>query len=220
MNSYIIYFLEKRAKHKQSYELSVGMSAPRVFGVYGESDSGKTTLIVQLVSRLTKEGYQVATMKQSNKTISMDTKNKDTWRHHQAGAHLVVFSSRSETNFLLDAPLRISEILRRISEFGNFDFILVEGADDPDIPKIQVGKGRKRSNTIAVYKDNFQEIFALFKKQGTIRPSPSDLSIKVNGMDIPLTEFPAQIISNTIVGMIGSLKNVQDIHKVTIELKR
>jgi len=196
------------------------MSAPRVFGVYGESDSGKTTLIVQLVSQLTKEGYQVATMKQSNKTISMDTENKDTWRHHQAGAHLVVFSSRSETNFLLDAPLRSSEILRRISEFGNFDFILVEGADDPDIPKIQVGKGRKRSNTIAVYKDNFQEIFALFKKKGTIRPSPSDLSIKVNGMDIPLTEFPAQIISNTIVGMLGSLKNVQEIHKVTIELKR
>lgn len=196
------------------------MSTPRMFGFYGESDSGKTTLIVQLVSQLTKEGYQVATMKQSNKTISMDTKNKDTWRHHQAGANLVVFSSRSETNFLLDAPLRSSETLRRISEFGNFDFILVEGADDPDIPKIQVGKGRKRSNTIAVYKDNFQEIFALFKKQGTIRPSHSDLSIKVNGMDIPLTEFPAQIISNTIVGMLGSLKNVQDIHKVTIELKR
>jgi molybdopterin-guanine dinucleotide biosynthesis protein MobB len=220
MNSYISYFLEKRAKHKQSYELSVGMSAPRVYGVYGESDSGKTTLIVQLVSRLTKERYQVATMKQSNKTISMDTKNKDTWRHHQAGAHLVVFSSRSETNFLLDAPLSSSEILRRISEFGNFDFILVEGADDPDIPKIQVGKGRKRSNTIAVYKNNFQEIFALLKKQAMIQLSPSDLSIKVNGMDIPLTEFPAQIISNTIVGMLGSLKNVQDIHTVTIELKR
>jgi len=196
------------------------MSAPIVFGVYGESDSGKTTLIVQLVSRLTKEGYQVATMKQSNKTISMDTKNKDTWRHHHAGAHLVVFSSRSETNFLLDEPLRFAEILRRISEFGNFDFILVEGADDPDIPKIQVGSGRKRSNTIAVYKDNFQEIFALFKRQGMIKSSTSDLSIKVNGMDIPLTQFPAQIISNTIVAMLGSLKNVQDINTVTIELKR
>lgn len=220
MNSYIIYFIEKRVKHKQSSWLSVHMSAPRVFGVYGESDSGKTTLIVQLVSQLTKEGYQVATMKQSNKTISMDTKNKDTWRHHQAGAHLVVFSSRSETNFLLDAPLSSSEILQRISEFGNFDFILVEGADDPDIPKIQVGFGRKRNNTIAVYKNNFQEIFALLKKQATIQPSPSDLSIKVNGMDIPLTQFPAQIISNTIVAMLGSLKNVQDIHTVTIELKQ
>jgi len=220
MNSYIISFIEKRVKHKQSYVLSNGMSTPIVFGIYGESDSGKTTLIVQLVARLTKEGYRVATVKQTNKAISMDTTNKDTWMHHHAGAHLVVFSSRSETNFLLDAPLSSSEILRRISEFGNFDFILVEGADDPDIPKIQVGLGRRRSNTIAVYKDNFQEIFALLKKQTTIQPSPSDLSIKVNGMDIPLTQFPAQIISNTIVGMLGSLKNVQDIHKVTIELKR
>jgi molybdopterin-guanine dinucleotide biosynthesis protein B len=196
------------------------MSTSKVFGVYGESDSGKTTLIVQLVTRLSKEGYQLATVKQTNKEISMDTKNKDTWRHHKAGARLVVFSSRSETNFLLDNSLSFSEMLRRISGFGCFDFILVEGADEPDIPKIQVGSGKKRSNTIAIYHDNFQEILALLKKEGTPQPSAPDLCIRVNGKIIPLTQFPAQIISNTIVGMLTSLKTVQDIHMVSIELKR
>lgn len=196
------------------------MFTSKVFGVYGESDSGKTTLIVQLVTRLSKEGYHVATMKQTNKEISMDTKNKDTWRHHQAGASLVVFSSRSETNFLLDKSQSFSEMLRSISGFGIFDFILVEGADDPDIPKIQVGSGKKRSNTIATYNDNFQVILALLKKEGTSQPSSSHLCIRVNGKIIPLTQFPAQIISNTIVGMLGSLKTVQDIHIVSIELKR
>ncbi len=196
------------------------MSTLKVFGVYGESDSGKTTLIVQLVTRLTTEGYKVATVKQTNKAISMDTKDKDTWRHHHAGAHLVVFSSRSETNFLLDGPLSSSEILQRISNVGRFDFILIEGADDPSIPKIQIGSGKKRSNTIATYKNNFQEIFCLLKKERTIRSSASDLSIRVNGIDVPLTQFPAQIISNTIIGMLESLKTVQDIRTVTIELKR
>lgn len=196
------------------------MSTSKVFGVYGRSDSGKTTLIVQLVTRLSKDGYQVATVKQTNKEISMDTKNKDTWRHHQAGAGLVVFSSRCETNFLLDKCLSFSEMLRSISGFGCFDFILVEGAADPDIPKIQVGSGKKRSNTIATYKDNFQEILALLKKEETPKLSSPDLCIKVNGKNVPLTPFPAQIISNTIVGMLGSLKTVQDIHMVSIELKR
>ncbi len=167
------------------------MSTPKVFGVYGESDSGKTTLIVQLVTRLSKEGYRVATVKQTNKEISMDTKDKDTWRHHQAGAGLVVFSSRSETNFLLDTPLSCSEILRRIYDFGCFDFILVEGADDPGIKKIQVGSGKKRSNTIVTYKENFQEILGLLKREGTMQPSTPDLCIKVNGKDDPSDSVPS-----------------------------
>lgn len=196
------------------------MSMPIVFGVYGNSDTGKTTLIAHLVAQLTKEGYQIATIKQTKKAISMDTTDKDTWRHHHAGAQLVVFSSRCETNFLLKKTLNISEILRRISAFGNFDIILIEGANDPDIPKIQIGIGKKRSNTIAFYKDNFQEIIALIKRELKIKPSVPDLSVLVNGKEIPLTKFPTQIISNTIMGMLGSLKNVQNINEVTIELKR
>jgi len=196
------------------------MSVPKVFGIYGESESGKTTLLVQLVTRFTKEGCRVATVKQTNKDISMDVKDKDTWRHHQAGARLVVFSSRLETNFLLDTPLSSAEILRRISDFGSVDYVFIEGADDPEIQKIQVGSGKKRSNTLATYKGNFQEILTLLKKEEQVQPCLPDLSIKVNGTDIPLTEFPVKIISSTIIGMLGSLKNVQDIQTVSIQLKR
>jgi molybdopterin-guanine dinucleotide biosynthesis protein MobB len=196
------------------------MSTPKVFGIYGTSDSGKTTLLVQLVTRFTKEGYRVATVKQTDKEISMDVKGKDTWRHHQAGAHLVVFSSRKETDFLLHAPLGTAEIMRKISVFGSVDYVFIEGADDPEVQKIQVGSGKKRSNTIASYKDNFQEIVALLKKGSIVHSSLPDLSIKVNGQDIPLTEFPAQIISKTILGMLSSLKQVQDIRTVSLELKQ
>jgi molybdopterin-guanine dinucleotide biosynthesis protein MobB len=220
MNGYIIYFTFGRVKHKQPYELSNGMSAPKVYGVYGKSETGKTTLIEQLVARLTKEGFQVATVKQTNKAISMDTMNKDTWRHHRAGAHLVVFSSRSETNFLLEQPLNTSEILRRITAFGTFDIILIEGADDPSIPKIQIGPVKKRSNTIALYKQNLEEILRLIKRGLQKQPVAPSISITVNGGNIPLTQFPAQIISNTIVGMLSALKEVDDISEVTIALRR
>jgi molybdopterin-guanine dinucleotide biosynthesis protein B len=196
------------------------MSTSTVFGVYGNSNTGKTTLIVQLVSHLTKEGYMVATIKQTKKAISMDTKNKDTWRHHDAGAKLVVFSSLCETDFLLNKAMDTSEIIRRISEFGCYDLILVEGADDPSIPKIQIGAGKKRENTIASYEDNFNEILKIIKRELKMRPSLQRLRLTVNGKNIPLTEFPEQIITNTIVGMLGSLKDVQNIEEVTIQLKR
>ncbi|DAC72685.1 MAG TPA: molybdopterin-guanine dinucleotide biosynthesis protein B [Thermoplasmata archaeon] len=196
------------------------MSTPAVFGVYGFSDTGKTTLMVRLVSELTKEGYQVATVKQTKKSISMDTANKDTWRHHQAGADLVVFSSGCETDFLWNDALTTSEIIKRIMGFGCYTIVLIEGADDPSIPKIQLGAGKKRSNTITSYKGDVNEILALIKKELKIKPSKPHLCITVNGKNVPLTEFPEQIITNTIIGMLGSLKGIQHIDEITIQLKR
>ncbi|MBE3120988.1 MAG: molybdopterin-guanine dinucleotide biosynthesis protein B [Thermoplasmata archaeon] len=196
------------------------MSTSTVFGIYGNSDTGKTTLIVKLVEQLVKEGYLVATIKQTKKAISIDTKRKDTWRHHGAGAELVVFSSICETDFLLNKSMSTSEIIRRITEFGCYNLILVEGADDPCIPKIQVGGGKKRENTIASYEDNFNEVLKIIKRELKMKPSLQRLRLTVNGKNIPLTEFPEQIITNTIVGMLGSLKDVQNIGEVTIQLKR
>jgi molybdopterin-guanine dinucleotide biosynthesis protein MobB len=195
------------------------MSTSKVFGIYGNSDSGKTTLIVKLVEQFVKEGYLIATIKQTKKAISMDTKRKDTWRHHGAGAELVVFSSVCETDFLLNKSMSTSEILQRISEFGCYDIILVEGADDPSIPKIQIGGGKKRENTIASYKDNFNEILKVIKRELKMKPSLQRLCITVNGRNIPLTDFPEQIITKTIIGMLSSLKDVHNIEEATIQLK-
>jgi molybdopterin-guanine dinucleotide biosynthesis protein MobB len=207
-------------KHKQGYELSFCMSTPAIFGIYGKSNMGKTTLIEKLVSQLTKQGYRIATIKQTKKAISLDLANKDTWRHREAGAELVVFSSRCETDLLLYNALNTSEIIRRISSFGYYDFILVEGADDLNIPKIQLGVGKKRVNTIASYKGNVDEILILIKRELQQKPLSQHLSVIVNGKNISLAEFPKQMITNTIVGMLRSLKGVQDINEVTIQLTR
>jgi molybdopterin-guanine dinucleotide biosynthesis protein MobB len=196
------------------------MSIPTVFGIYGNSNTGKTTLIEHLVSLLIKEGFIVATVKQTKKAISLDTINKDTWRHHDAGAELVVFTSPCETDFLLHKTLHTSEIIRRISDFGCYDLILVEGADDLNIPKIRLGAGKKRNNTVASYEGNIKEILTLIKRELKKKPLLQRLSITVNGKNIPLAEFPELMIENMIVGMLGSLKGVQDINEVTIELNR
>jgi molybdopterin-guanine dinucleotide biosynthesis protein MobB len=216
----ILLFEFKRVKHKQHYELSIPMSTPTVFGIYGNSDTGKTTLIENLVARLTKEGYKVASIKQTRKTISLDSPNKDTWRHREAGVGLVVFSSRCETDFLVYKALITSEIIQRIFSFGKYDLILVEGANDSYIPKIQLGAGKKRDNTIISYKGNMEEILTLIKREIKKKPLSHRLNITVNGRNIPLTEFPKQIITNILVSMIGSLKGVRDINEVVIELRQ
>ena len=43
--------------------------------------------------------------------------------------------------------------------------------------------------------------------------------IKVNGKQIPLTEFPTEFIQNTVCGMLESLKGVDDIKEVEISFE-
>ncbi|MBN1280670.1 MAG: molybdopterin-guanine dinucleotide biosynthesis protein B [Candidatus Thermoplasmatota archaeon] len=194
------------------------MSAPVVYGVYGPSDSGKTRLVEQLVTTFTKDGYSVATVKQTHKAISLDMAHKDTWRHHAAGARLVVFSSASETVFLVHHRLDSSTILQRVHDFGGIDLVLVEGARDPSIPKIQLGMGKKRTHTLLTYSNNYSDVLSIIKKELKMKQSLHRIHITVNGKSIPLSAFPESIFTNTLIGMLQSLKGVRDITDVTIQL--
>lgn len=45
------------------------------------------------------------------------------------------------------------------------------------------------------------------------------ITIKVNGEEIPLSEFPQEFIKNTLKGMLKSLKGVDEIKTVEIHLE-
>ncbi len=45
------------------------------------------------------------------------------------------------------------------------------------------------------------------------------VTIKVNGKDVYLTDFPTRIIINILLGMLDSLKDVEKVKEAVIELK-
>src|SRR4030042_130363 len=137
---------------------------PIVIGFYGKSNMGKTSLIIRLIQKLSQEGYKIASIKQTKKPIGVDCIGKDTWKHADAGAELVVFSSPVETDFLLKKKLTSEDILQQIATMDSYDCILVEGATDPHIPKIRIGNIKKRLNTIGEYQGDFNALHALVKK--------------------------------------------------------
>ena len=141
------------------------MKNPAVFGFYGESDSGKTSLIEKLIKRLTNDGYKIATVKITDKKIGIDTEGKDTWKQSQAGSKLVVFSSPVETDYMLKENQNIDEILQHISHLGEFDIMLVEGANDKTTPKIRIGNIPERDNTIFTYKGDFEGLVDIIKNE-------------------------------------------------------
>ena len=196
------------------------MKSPLILGVYGTSNTGKTTLIKTLVSWLHSDGYKVATVKKTEQYYQLDTPGKDTFVHGQAGASPVVFSSTTETAFLIHHKMSEDRIIETIKQGYECDVILVEGCQSPWIPKIQMNKEcTKRENTQWVYSGNTNEIKTYIIGELEQRKNMKyKTELKVNGKKIGLSEFPDEFISNAILGMISSLKGVEDVQTVELSL--
>ena len=141
------------------------MTNPAVIGFYGKSNTGKTTLIVDIIKRLTAEGLKVATIKTTNKNIGIDTEEKDTWRYTKAGSKIVVFSSPAETDFLINEKKEIDDITNYMEKFGEYNIVIVEGARDKNIPKIRLGGITERENTIHTYNGDFNGLMEIIKNK-------------------------------------------------------
>lgn len=195
------------------------MNQPFALGIYGKSNSGKTKLVQELIKKLIKNGYKVASIKKTDKEIGIDQEGKDTWKHTIAGSELVILSSPVETDIIFKKNLSSFYLTKVISNFGNFDVILIEGVREKSVPKIRVGNIKIRENTIFDYKNNFDKIFNYIKKEiNESHVIKEDIKITVNGKKIPLSKFPSKIILNGILGILKSLKGVNQIKEANIEI--
>lgn len=119
-----------------------------IIGVYGRQDSGKTTLVEELVSALVAKGYRVASVKHTPHDKSLDSEGKDTWRHWKAGSDPVVFSSSTETALIKHSRSTPEEIARLLLAEYHPDVIVFEGCKEGKFPKVGVGKVQRRKGTI------------------------------------------------------------------------
>ncbi|MCD6577827.1 MAG: molybdopterin-guanine dinucleotide biosynthesis protein B [Anaerolineaceae bacterium] len=132
-----------------------------VIGFYGYSNSGKTSLIIRLITELKEDGLLTAVIKCTDKSISSEPLEKDTSNFRAAGAKMTSFSSNNETNFVLPVSMSITQIVAKIREFMEVDIIIIEGVRDPEIQKVRVGDIPERENTIYTYDGNFDKLIEL-----------------------------------------------------------
>ncbi len=97
--------------------------------VFGPRGSGKTTLIEEIVRRLSGK-YRVLVIKHAKSGVSLDVEGKDTWRARKAGAHAVCALSGKEAMMLLDVedpnPLEMIPTIERLSG-RPIDVVIFEG---------------------------------------------------------------------------------------------
>ncbi len=111
---------------------------PPLIAIIGRSKTGKTTLIERLIEIFKYQGYRIGTVKHHLADFDFDLKGKDSWRHRQAGADVVVMSSPAQLAFIekREQELSLAEIQRLFE--NKVDLILAEGFKRSHYPKIEV----------------------------------------------------------------------------------
>ncbi len=109
--------------------------------IIGRKNSGKTTLVAELVAHLSQQGVVVGTVKHTHHQHELDTPGKDSHRHREAGARVVgilspdlnaVFFQPEQAH---DAPERYDAIAPM---FAQCDIVLVEGHSHTTAAKVEV----------------------------------------------------------------------------------
>ena len=211
---------------------------PPIVSIVGKSKSGKTTLIEKLIKELKLRGYRVATIKHVPQDIAFDEPDKDSWRHIQAGSEATTISSPNKVVLIKPVTQEptLGEIIRFFGE--DYDIILTEGFKEGNAPKIETHRKESGPPLEAVKKlaaivtdepletrtrqFSFEDVKGLadFLEEGFIKPQRERASLYINNVSIPLSTFPKEIISNTLIAMVSSLKGVGEIRSLDIFLRK
>ena len=111
---------------------------PPVLCFVGRKNSGKTTLMEEVIAGLTAAGYRVAAVKHDAHRFEIDHPGKDSYRFSAAGAATTVISSPEKTAVVLHdrEEIPLESILSRFVE--GVDIVLAEGYKASRFPKIEV----------------------------------------------------------------------------------
>ena len=212
----------------------------KIIAVVGTKNTGKTTLVTKLVTELVKRGYKVGTVKHSHHAF--DLADRDTGKHKEAGALIVVGSGNDETFFNLKEVLKLDEILAMMKFIKKLDFVVLEGFKHSNYTKISTSdfKDEYTIKNVKVFDLDDEKLKFLIdlidersfgimqnlnckkcgfkscqdyvkaKLNGAVdarcHTESDDVLLKIDGQLIPLNPFVRDFVSETIKGMVNTLK--------------
>ena len=206
----------------------------------GWHDSGKTTLVKQVVTALKNLGYRVAVIKSSNDSgIQFDTPGTDTFMHKEAGADSVMLVAPDQMVLQTkNNNLSLRTLAHRY--FPDVDIVIGEGFKTAKkIPKIEVFRNLDQKlrdevhGVIAVATDvegvagNYvfrldeaPEIALFIEKRFLSRKNSREVAaLLVNGNKIPLKDFIQESLAGTVHGYVKTLKFDKNIKEIELRIR-
>jgi len=122
----------------------------KIIGIVGWKNSGKTTLVTQLVASLTARGFDVSTVKHAHHDFDVDQEGRDSHRHRRAGAREVLVSSARRWALMHElrgqAEPGLEDLLAHLT---SVDLVIVEGFKSGTHEKIEVVRKKTEEPLLA-----------------------------------------------------------------------
>ena len=141
------------------------------FGIAGWQNSGKTTLVKNLIPTFAKKGLTVSTIKHAHHNFDIDKPNTDSFLHRQAGSQQVIISSSKRWAKISELNKSNEKTLYElIDELNMADIIIVEGFKNEKHAKIEIIKDDSDPSTyLFPHLKNVIGIVADFKIETSIK---------------------------------------------------
>ena len=132
-----------------------------LLGFAAFSGTGKTTLITQLLPKLTERGLRIGMVKHSHHDIEMDNPKKDSYKLRKAGACQMVLASPHRTILFSEQdepaePQLITQL--KWLDTDELDLVLVEGFRHEAFTKIELHRPSLGKPVLAI---NDQQVIAI-----------------------------------------------------------
>ncbi len=206
----------------------------------GWHDSGKTTLVRDVVVHLKKMGYRVAVIKSSNESgINFDTPGTDTFQHKKAGADSVMLVAPDQMVLQTENNnLSLRTLAHRY--FAEADIVIGEGFKTArKVAKIEVMRNREQNlrdevhgvigvatdlEEIAgdyVFRLNEPEEIALFiQKRFLLGKAKKEVTaLLVDGNKVPIKNYIQDALAGVVEGFVKTLKIDRDINEIELRIK-
>lgn len=119
--------------------------------IIGQPNSGKTTLVADLITELTSRGMSVGSIKHSSHSHELDKTGKDSFIHRTAGASPAAMVTGKMAAIYLPASEQTKPDILIEKYYGDVDIVLIEGWISGPYPKIEIW--RKAVNKPPLFRD-------------------------------------------------------------------
>jgi len=138
------------------------------------SNSGKTTLLKQVIALLKQQGIRVGIIKHCHHEIQIDKPGKDSYELRKAGAEQAILASVNGWALMMENEEpqypELSYLLARM-DTDQLDVVLLEGFRQSGLPKIEVSRRELNTPLLCQSPDGDSTIIAV-ATDGAIADSP------------------------------------------------
>lgn len=129
--------------------------------IVGGKNHGKTTLVADLVTELTRRGWRIGSIKHTHHHHELDMPGKDSHRHRESGAAVVGILTRSLNAVYWSPRQTLSGDARYdafASAFTDCHLVIVEGDTKTEAPKLEVWRSSQVDPPLA---DQLKHVLAI-----------------------------------------------------------